>query len=812
MITLPAKWASYRTNPSINGVIVSLTDGVNTFLLGNIPMDLTEGHVFQVLSNAPSIKQNIDRIKKTWSRCTVSVQCTNLPYKKNATDGSEQRLSDVLTTSVIYKTANVYFVNTDTATSLSDCLQVFTGKVEKLDSIDTKNISLTLSDTADRLDEKILTTKLSDVYQWVLDENKDKTFPLNYGIWDLIRGLAKGLRVNANEVSVGFSSDIARHRIILAGHRMKSPTNTAKGASQLYIPTGDEGITPIQVANWVLDPYDYAGAPLKTAMVWAGLSHSDWDVKLQETFEINSGRVAPYDKTWFAGVNSQYAHDYTPGLGKNAIVKVSYQKLTGPSSQWFTNGYIVWEITNAARFTELTSGLPGKPLKDNAGMIVVEYTGLYLPAAIKQNIRNTSNFNNFRVQFGLITKGSESSADAVADGYSKWNRFELVPKVNYQDNTLSTVNGGGQISYLSTPMPASSFVYPTVDPKLGVIVSYTNNTPNLANAPYNGEMLYIDQLKIRLTRPKPPQAQAIAWAACEGMTYSANLVPYINDVTYKFTTSDVIQDGGHIIASLLVDQLGIAPDVLDFPSFRLCYNPLIPCRLNVTESGVTMKGIIEDFTKTLPLTFCWTASGKARVIPLRCLTTRQSIQAVRDFTVTLTWDDIKKDSLKLLPSDTVNVVNHLTVNTDWHAETNSFKTTRVYQNATSQAKYGKRKLVLDIKNFGTEVSVGSSQLPNDPIDALAAFLIDYRRDGSAGILSDVQKEVQFTTAGLRFAHVEVGDRIMMDSTSIDPHFKYGGQSWAGKFFLVTDVSHTNKESTFKCVEVPDATLPTISRL
>ena len=179
MIPLPTKYERdirSRTN-SIDTLVVidNIKIATRSLHLTNEETNERDFYVDRDLS-VNSIKQSVDFEKRSFKIGNVTIQISN--YKINGS-----RFSDLFSDkSLVNRKVEVYQM-TKSATTVSDCLQLFSGKVRRY-SIDERSVSFTIEDsTQEKLHKDLPNSRLPDEEQ-ILEKYRNKLIPSVFGYND----------------------------------------------------------------------------------------------------------------------------------------------------------------------------------------------------------------------------------------------------------------------------------------------------------------------------------------------------------------------------------------------------------------------------------------------------------------------------------------------------------------------------------------------------------------------------------------------------------------------------------------------------
>lgn len=186
MLTPPTEFSKWvNRSGSLEGTIIVI-DGLDMF--GNMEMNLTDGHVYNILTEAINIGQNVDFYRKSWSNVLVDVVVTSVGYKKDELAANDISMAD-LVYGVVGNTAEIYFCSSPNTTSLSQCLKVFSGTVKKVKQITRETSTIQLTNNESVIDLNPMQEKLETAFNPTVfseqiqlpSETRDRKIPLVYG-------------------------------------------------------------------------------------------------------------------------------------------------------------------------------------------------------------------------------------------------------------------------------------------------------------------------------------------------------------------------------------------------------------------------------------------------------------------------------------------------------------------------------------------------------------------------------------------------------------------------------------------------------
>ena len=183
-LTTSTKWDSVRNDLAAREhAIMKVTDGTDTWLFSDMEMELTDGHVYNVLKSWGDIVSGCDIFSRKWLSQHIQVRLSNHNYRKDTTADGWKRLGDDL--SGIYgRDAEIYLMKGDSINALADCLKRFAGKVGLPPSYDADFVTITLVSKQKYIDKRLPSTLLKTIYTTPLPNDITAKIPLVYGQFD----------------------------------------------------------------------------------------------------------------------------------------------------------------------------------------------------------------------------------------------------------------------------------------------------------------------------------------------------------------------------------------------------------------------------------------------------------------------------------------------------------------------------------------------------------------------------------------------------------------------------------------------------
>jgi hypothetical protein len=748
MMTFPAYGARYfRQIGASSRWVVKIVKGSSTWLFSDTDMQLTDGHVYALLTAEPSIESAVDYVTKEWSVQDVRLNLANTPYKQNA---SHAWVSFADETDVIRgATLSIYVLAGVSPTALSDGLLIFSGEISEPATVTLDEVQLYAIDGARRRDALLPQNLIIDTGGAASPYSLRKS-PLVWGEYNKTYDSSVDLGLVLCEPLYNADGNY----YLIADHVCHTVTSAFYSQPQLphpskiYSPTltaDDSGRCTTNIAN--------TGGSY-------GQVHAD-----AYLFVDGQNRGAQTDGAGYDGqcvtVNAQKAGD----LDTTSYATVT-DAITG--SGVHAHAYFSWpdyDRTDNAYTNEI--GLIGGVAPGTAYNLNLEWD-VTLP-----DITGTAYIKLLGLSgtppSATITGGTPGSL-AFAKTTTHWDDYVYwhpraglntsygtnypVVAVVYMDTTKTPTTAGREVFYVKyirlviRYIPSAGFQYLTVraipQPRPG------SRHPNA------------------IQRPLAPKPTYAIYAAVKGRKFGA----WIDEGgrSNSYNENNLIEDPAFIVESILRDELGFVSADIDTASFDAAANPNVKARLHLNSDNQDYSyAIIRQLAEQS--TFAFTVSGVShpRLIDLDI----DSPTVAR----TLNASDIDMSSLVI--SKESKLVNDLKIEHHFMEEYGGSQSFSQYSNATSMTDFGTFTQEFNWPNI-TGDSVNSVYEVADLIRRLWAAQ---------------HTTISFTCPGVRNCDLEVGDWVLFDPTTIDPLVLCYGASWANTGFLISNIRHT-PTSTF----------------
>lgn len=745
-------------------IIIKLTDGTDTWLFGDIEMELTDGHVYGLLQSVSNIATGVDFFSRKWMRPELKIKLSNLPYRKKATADDWHRLEGDLK-NLHGTVAEIYFMRGRNTDALTDCLKRFTGRVIYQPEYTEDTVTVTVFAADKFIDVNLPQKIVSEDYSDAVDASLPLKQPLIYGefkyddddkrndlglavtvVTQKLEGLVfpiQGEFLLADHV-LDSNDELFLTSPSLPGYVLRKVTGVTKNVND-----GGDGTTDITTT--LAEVYVYPIADDAGDFLITG----DQD----------------------ALTNPLNARDRDPATYSKAVDFID--EGSGPTDQSEVIAYFSFPNLGTGDFTDMPA-VPGTVLTQASPQ-----KGLWIEVRLESEsgvLWDAGDAQNPTVWLYHDTNGSDSR----------------VSITEFTDTQLAVVGGtliSTELNVLTTPISHiwRDFIgwhmgsgwddapSGTVEPALIVITGRTNdNTDQTHQADgivdnQNLLRIYTVRLKFLQVFNLVDITQDITWAACKGREYGS----WIGARSSNYAANDAIEDPAGIIESILRDELGLVDADMDLPSFIAAENTSVKARINLFEGNqlmalVAVRQIVEQSTAM----FLFGTDGIARMIDLtnKTPTTDRVIQ----------YSHIKNGRVKVSKTSTIR--NKMSLQSRWREEVSSYSDSEIVEDTTStgDSKIGDRPYSASWPNVA-----GTSK------DAVAASLVN----NTDGIWSKQHEQIDFETLGMMHADLLEGDWIELDAASTDHHLLFYGASWSSVQFLILRITQGDKSTKIKAVKV-----------
>ncbi len=212
MLTVPTQFAEHAGRiGSRRHYILSMVDSGVTYLFSDCEMHLTDGHVYNVGLQIGELSSACDFMQGGSTVSEASVAFANIELYID-TSNVRVRPSDVMG-ALTAGTAKIYLAAGSSIASLSDCLQVYSGKMVGELAYNKEQSSLSIADDGFADQKKLPQTDISASFTGAVSAIHSRKQPLVYGTFVRDDYLAGGLAV---------AEEIENDKFLIAGHALKS--------------------------------------------------------------------------------------------------------------------------------------------------------------------------------------------------------------------------------------------------------------------------------------------------------------------------------------------------------------------------------------------------------------------------------------------------------------------------------------------------------------------------------------------------------------------------------------------------------------
>jgi hypothetical protein len=479
---------------------------------------------------------------------------------------------------------------------------------------------------------------------------------------------------------------------------------------------------------------------------------------VRQMFVLNDD-VPGYAMSWLA-YNQSEAHDFDTGVGSNVVIRDSYED--GPTNGFW--GLVAFGINEEALLRESIQSFASEyPLWRG-------YINLAFYKWVKAAARTAAG-----AFYGSLLWGPSGVGEINVD--QTYNATSVVPAGFYDRDGWSSIHIGF----------CSNVDFENTDEDDGGVTRFTLVVGNQISSEWDSDGLSNDNLavvrELRLElQAQIENASLEMWVECKGREYGSWITESSRSI-YSKASGDLIENPAHILESILRDELGVATADIDTTSFDHAYDSATAeanrqTRVNI-HKGTSSVRVIAEIAEQSTFAFTWTAAGKAKLIPLYIL-----YWAGKSVDSTIPWSHIKAGSLKI--SETKVYCNEVEVQSRWHGEAGIFRDTDTTSDSGSQTVYGTWRRSAKWPNLA-----GSAR----------SYVANRYVNATEGLWSRPHLIMECETLGFTNAHLELGDCIKLDSTTVDPHLKAYDESWSGPKLCIIELQQTMTGTKIKAIEL-----------
>jgi len=733
-----------RTGDSL-ATIVMVTDGTDTWYFSDRDMNLAEGHVHAVMRGHSGINESIDIYSKKWTVSSVSVTLHNVKFKQNSS-GTWVSPSDILS-GIRFNDAAIYLLKGEMVGSIDDCLLRFSGNVVDAPESSEREFKFTIVDKG-RLYAGITLPQnvVSSVYPNAPEPDVSKKIPIVYGKFTKEyksndTGLAVAVKYNSKDRPSYLVSDHVLHLATAAFVQHPSlPEQTKLENPSLVEDDSGRGRITLKYYGDYWQTYHRGLTYLYPESTFSG----NYEVGGYQDYITNFSAARDRGTADYASV-----FDATDG----GTAGTDYQECWA----YFTFGDYDSGDSQDNKIGWFTS---------DATVSVVTEAG----ASIHQDDFNTLDFRLYFNHSGTVD--SYESLGSLLIGGRRSFTLGLASSPYWGTNIVWHPLTGHASATSDEALPAMFAIYGKTEQNSARITGSGDGTTN------NQELLKVYDLRLQIRHYVKSGSWESAWCACEGYEYGS----WINGRSSGYSSGDVIEDPAGIVEGLLRNELSVATASIDMPTFISAENASVTARINLhSDNEMSAAEAIQQIAEQSTFAFHWSASGMAKLVSLN------DTSPTTDRTIP--WCHIRERSIKT--SHTDKIINHLTISSRWQEEYREYHDIDIVEDASSQAA----------PPTGTgEVFKYEADWPNIA-GTSRAHVASHLVNTTNGIWSKEHLLLDLITVGTTNADLEIGDWIELDATSVDPHFKADGESWAGKQLLVYSLSQGMDSTRIKAIEL-----------
>lgn len=848
MLTSPSVYSKFQgRNGEVSNWLVIFTDGTTPQYHGNINTGnaWTSQKFSNRISSITDIENEIDVYQHSPSRATIDIELDNTPHPSTFTRPSDSMGS------ITTKECKIYHMNSPNATSLSDCLLMFSGSVQHVD-YDLNQVRVRVEDTGGVLDTKILTTRFKD-YPWFKPEkpivdttntvifrgnfgfdtgNENEFIPLPYGKYDEKNGLAQAINLG-NQVRVAgqtFQGTKSKeYRYVFSDRAVILSQDVG-----LYISVGSD-VSPIRAyyikPKFANNFYNISGTGTNTTIAgqfW-GINLLTDDVnttagvfRVFKDYTVNNYPPPPFNHADYLGKNRHKCVDNignTSGSFKCVANDPGGDTGSETDAESWSWGYLAFGIDDANDLVTHFEESSSDPT------LYAYFINWRLAGNVKAIIPSNTN-NSFIVHNRTFNIMNAYDTTQVRNGLSFTAGTLFGDPDKYEVPASQIADPTTYYKYYASRGVTKDQLDITTDNEYALVLQSVVQTQTDHKTLNIGDNLAVlGDIKLRLDYNLGRREGVVSdginnplgWISLPDGGVAVNpkngvyYYTWFTDLRASLASTGVslfkpIVDPAMIIADLLVHHGDIIQSQIDAQSFVDAFSYCITSRYNIIDSETTIRDVVEDLCTQALFTYTWTPAGKMKLCSTRTTGTYATVRK------TFKFHEIVPDSLEIEQTPVEEIVNHITVKSRWKEEINDFEDIDVFENTTSQTAYGVKKRDLEFKNINSGQQLVLSQ---SPLHFLMMHLISYNKvnnksythsaTGNQGLWSLRHPIVKFSTPGSIAKHLECGDFIAFDNTSFSARVDLFGSTWSSVNFMITSISHTTSGTAIECLNTSTTT-------
>ena len=758
MLTVPTKFEMHRrkTTAAQLHTIVEVSFSSETLYFSDVEMILpADGtgtpvhHVWPLLVSHSGINQQIDFHSRRASVGNVQLTFTNLPFDRS---GTVQRLSDYYSgywSSIIGTSIKIY-ITCDPKPNLADSgLLVFEGICNEYPKYDGEQLTLAVEDiSAGHLRKKLPLTRAADLESdgglSEGDPDADYRMPIIKG--DLEKNTA------GSPLDFWGSGDY-----MVRGYRSSWDTvwfvadHAVKDVAEMYVFFDRVGL-------WFrLDLPNIGGGAYFFDVVCAdGVTRTyfvlPFHTELKGWLLVPPSGVAT--NGWSGGLGQG---DYNPNMNNADDAGNAYDR-------------------DNETLAHLYAG------NNNLGMLqfsfddIVNVTGWVMePGNYKHALRWRAEENpNCPLEYSTVPNIFLASHAVMSSTHTS---IDLVT------NTVDIFNGNVNGLLIGRSSPGD---WDDLAAEVGWLLSkLTARFPVEANVGgnyKNEDILRMAQaqLEIYVTIPDAWSNEQVPYFALVGEPAGSEIAgrnPAIG-------ANDLNSFAGYQIERLLRQTIGLTAAQIDGATFDDAYRSHLKtrARLHEDDGRETLEIFLQEMAENSTFTVFFNASGKTRLISFDWT----EPDYVPGTPTIISWEYLARTPKVFFTSPT-KVINRLTSEWQRNPGANRYNESDTHNDAGSQLlAWGIKEADASFKYY---IDAGTPSLQETLIKNGALF--PYTLIG-----------IEIEIRGAAMSHLEIGDPIQIDATSVDPQFKLAGVSWTSFSFVIIDKGLTMVGVKYRAVRVP----------
>lgn len=721
-------------------------------------------HVYSNLLSHSGIKEGIDYFKKSWRVSSLTLKFSNAPYLAQGA-GVFKRMSDLFDDLIdasiqvwLCAGSNIPFESL----TLSDyAIKRFDGTISEIPSYDEEFITIKAIDLSFRFNKLLPEEYIGDVYSaedWL--ENEPRKIPMIYGTFNGVNDSAAYSIGNGNGLAIA-----------------EKTTGFLEGK---YVVSDKIPIATLSTSSIY--------TVLSGLLIPANFDSSDITVNLNDsgrvTFTIAYGADAyAYFLISDDSPRGTFQTDYQSNIVDYENVGDGSDSTFGQIEDDFDNGAGNFMVGGALFAIQNLEWLLDKIPDDNSDVQPKEYiTDVKIQYKIVNDIILDTAEIHFLIGAATLTTPVNFNYTSSASRQISVDLIANLYGVNIDGIWIRCVDDDGGLGDGPNNQDMAK-IYDlrvrakiTRKPEWHIVDTFL--TTNLRGQPVEWPLLF----------PTRTQTNAIMpigriFVRANGKVYDAWLNDHSSSI---YSVGNVIEDPISMIESILREYMGLVSADIDMDSFDDSENGTFganTARINLHSDNEAMAfDVFRQLAEQSIFAFFFGANGKAKAIPLNNVSPTTS--------VTIPYSHIVKGKIKI--SKTTWIINQMKVESRFMQEFAKYQDFNKYDNATSQAE-----------SWGTRTYTARWPNVNGDSAALIANHLIINRDGT-GVGNDPlwgypRPIIEFTTPGFMYQHLEIGDWIELDDTTVDPHILLFGSSWSGVKFLISDLQNLMNGTRIKAI-------------